>query len=304
MKAPTRIWIALASLAIAASAQTPPSRPKILGVAHIAVRTDNLDAARKFYGQQLGYDEAFKLDRPDGSLMLVYFKVNDRQYVEVFPDWKGPEQLVLSHIAFETDNAQQLRDYLAGKGVTVPAALKPGLDGNLSFMIKDPDGHDVEFVQYLPGSLHSRNFGKFLPANRVSERIIHVGNTVSDRAAYDRLYRDILGFREFWHGGMTDERTDWVDMRVPDGTDWMEYMLNVKNPSARTLGVMNHMALGVPDVQHGYKTVLSRGLTPAEGPKIGRDGKWQLNLYDPNLTRAELMEPKPVQKPCCSPMLD
>ena len=48
----------------------------------------------------------------------------------------------------------------------------------------------------------------------------------------------------------------------------------------------------------------SSALTPAEGPKIGRDGKWQLNLYDANLTRTELMEPKPVQKPCCSPMIN
>lgn len=297
---------AIAVLAIAASAQTGTGvkRPRIVGVAHIGVRTDDLDAARKFYGQQLGYEEAFKLDKPEGGLMLVYFKVNDHQYIEVFPGWKGPEQLVLSHIAFETDNAQQMRDYLASKGVKVPETLRPGLDGNLSFMIKDPDEHDVEFVQYVPGSLHSKNFGKFLPATRVSERIIHVGTTVSDRAAFDALYRDILGFREFWHGGMTDERTDWIDMRVPEGTDWFEYMLNVKNPSARTLGVMNHMALGVPNVQEGYKTVMSRGLTPAQGPKIGRDGKWQLNLYDPNLTRAELMEPKPVEKPCCSPMLE
>lgn len=297
---------ALAALAIAGSAQTGPApkRPKIVGVAHIGLRTDNLDAARKFYGQQLGYEEAFKLDKPDGSLMLVYFKVNDHQYIEIFPGWKGPEQLVLSHIAFETDDAKQLRDYLASKGVKVPDALRPGLDGNLSFMIKDPDGHDVEFVQYMPGSLHSRNFGKAMPSTRVSERIIHVGTTTSDRAAFDALYRDILGFREFWHGGMTDERTDWIDMRVPDGTDWLEYMLNVKQPSARTLGVMNHMALGVPSVAEGYKTVTSRGLNPEQGPKIGRDGKWQLNLYDPNLTRAELMEPKPVQKPCCSPMLN
>lgn len=299
-------WIALGALTALAPAQLSPApkRPRIIGVAHIALRTDNLDAARKFYNQQLGYEEAFHLDRPEGGLMLIYFKVNDHQYVEIFPGWKGPEQLILSHVAFETDNAQQLRDYLTGNGVKVPETLKMGLDGNMSFMIKDPDGHDVEFVQYLPGSLHSRNFGKFLPAARVSQRIVHVGTTVSDRAAYDRLYRDILGFREFWHGGMTDERTDWVDMRVPDGADWFEYMLNVKSTSARTLGVMNHMALGVPDVQAGYKTVLSRGLTPAEGPKIGRDGKWQLNLYDPNLTRAELMEPKPVQKPCCSPMID
>jgi len=64
------------------------------------------------------------------------------------------------------------------------------------------------------------------------------------------------------------------------------------------------MAVGVPDIQAGYKTVQSRGLMPAEGPKIGRDGKWQLNLYDANLTRTELMEPKLVQKPCCSPMID
>ncbi len=300
MKAP----IVLVAVALCTLAQIPaPTRPKILGVAHIGLRTDNLEEARKFYGQQLGYEEAFTLDKPEGGLMLTYFKVNDHQYIEVFPGWKGPEQLVLSHIAFETDNIQQLRTYLASKGVKVPEALKKGLDGNISFMIKDPDGHDVEFVQYMPGSLHSSNFGKAMPATRVSERIIRVGNTVSDRAAYDALYKDILGFREFWHGGMTDDRADWIDMRVPDGTDWLEYMMNVKNPSQKTLGVMNHMALGVPSVADGYKAVMARGLTPAQPPKIGRDGKWQLNLYDPNLTRAELMEPKPVEKPCCSPML-
>jgi catechol 2,3-dioxygenase-like lactoylglutathione lyase family enzyme len=296
---------ALLALTIASTAQTGPApkRPHIFGVAHIGLRTDNLDAARKFYGQQLGYAEAFKLDKPEGGLMLVYFKVNDHQYIEVFPGWKGPEQLILSHIAFETDDAQQLRDFLASKGVKVPDKLRPGLDGNISFMIKDPDGHDVEFVEYMPGSLHTREFGKSMPGTRVSERIIHVGTTVSDRAAFDALYRDILGFKEIWHGGMTDNRTDWVDMRVPDGTDWFEYMLNVKNPDAHTLGVMNHMALGVASVKIGYKTVMDRGLNP-EPPKIGRDGKWQLNLYDPNLTRAELMEPKPVEKPCCSPMID
>lgn len=296
-------FFALALGSLLAQTTPAPSRPRIVGVAHIAVRTDNLEAARKFYGQQLGYQEAFQIDRPEGGLMLAYFKVNDHQYVEVFPGWKGPEQLVLSHIAFETDNAQQLRDYLASKGVKVPETLRKGRDGNVSFMIRDPDGHDVEFVEYLPGSLHSKNFGKLLPATRVSERIIHVGTTVSDRAAFDALYRDVLGFRDIWHGGMTDDRTDWVDMRVPDGTDWFEYMLNVKNPDVHTLGVMNHFALGVPSVKAGYQTILERGLKPEEGPKIGRDGKWQLNLYDANLTRVELMEPEPVEKPCCSPIV-
>jgi catechol 2,3-dioxygenase-like lactoylglutathione lyase family enzyme len=293
----------LAWLVLAALPGSAQQRPPIVGVAHIGLKTNDMAAARQFYGHVLGYQEPFSLDKPSGGLMLTYFKVNDHQYIEVFPELKSESEDRLSHIAFETTNIQQLRDYLASRGVQVPETLKPGLDGNLSMMLKDPDGHNVEFVEYRPGSLHSKNFGKFLPDTRVSERIIHVGVTVQDRAAADRFYKDILGFREFWHGGMKDDRTDWIDMRVPDGTDWLEYMLNVHNPTPRTLGVMNHLALGVPSVEAGYHTVVSRGLNP-EKPKIGRDGKWQLNLYDPNLTRAELMEPKPVRTPCCSPMLD
>ncbi len=276
-------------------------RPAIFGVAHIGLKTDDLTAAREFYGHVLGFQEPFTVDKPSGGLMLTYFKVNDHQYIEVFPELKSPTEDRLSHIAFETADALKLRDYLASREVSVPATLHPGLDGNLSFMVKDPDGHAVEFVEYRSGSLHSRNFGKFLPDARISERMIHVGITVKDRAAADGFYRDVLGFREMWHGGRTDDRTDWVDMRVPEGTDWLEYMLNVENPSSRTLGVMHHLALGVPSVDAGHRTVVERGLKP-DAPKIGPDGKWQLNLYDPNSTRVELMEPKPVRTPCCSPM--
>jgi catechol 2,3-dioxygenase-like lactoylglutathione lyase family enzyme len=286
-----------------ATSDKPHTRPPILGVAHIGLRTDDLEAARKFYTNILGFQEPFSINQPDGKLMLTYFKVNDHQYIEVYPDLKDPSQERLSHIAFETADAEQLRDYLASRGIKVPAQLAPGLDGNLSLEVQDPDNHTIEFVQYLPGSLHSRNFGTFLPATRISQHIIHVGFVVEDRAAADRFYKDVLGFHQTWEGGMTDERTDFVDMRVPDGTDWLEYMLNVpKNPSPQQLGVVNHLALGSANVRAAYRTIVARGLK-AEEPKIGRDGKWQLNLYDPNLTRAELMEPKPVEQPCCSPML-
>jgi catechol 2,3-dioxygenase-like lactoylglutathione lyase family enzyme len=267
-------------------------RPPIVGVAHIGLKTADLGKARAFYGQVLGFEQPFTVDKPTGGLMLTYFKVNDHQYIEVFPELKTPTEDRLSHIAFETTDARALREYLASKGISVPQALKPGLDGNLSFMVKDPDGHSVEFVEYQRGSLHQRNFGKFEPPLRVSKHIIHVGVTVRDRPAADRFYRDILGFRQTWQGGMTDDRTDWVDMRVPDGADWLEYMLNVHNPSPRSLGVMHHLALGVPSCAEADKTVAGRGYR-SEEPKIGRDGKWQLNLYDPDLTRVELMEPRP-----------
>jgi catechol 2,3-dioxygenase-like lactoylglutathione lyase family enzyme len=289
------LWILAA---LPAGAQ---ERPPIVGVAHIALKTSNLAAAREFYGHVLGYQEPFTVDKPGGGLMLTYFKVNDHQYIEVFPELKRASEDRLSHIAFETTDIQQLRDYLAKRGVKAPDVVRPGVDGNLSMMLKDPDGHEVEFVEYRPGSLPMRNFGKYLPDTRISERIIHAGVTVRDRAAADGFYKDILGFHEIWHGGMKDDRTDWVDMRVPDGTDWLEYMLNVHHPSPRALGVMHHLALGVASVQAGYRTVVERGLKP-EKPQIGRDGKWQLNLYDPDGTRVELMEPQPVEKPCCSPI--
>jgi catechol 2,3-dioxygenase-like lactoylglutathione lyase family enzyme len=309
MPSPARFVLLCLLVGTFAASQTtvaPVSRPKIVGVAHIGLRTDNLEAARKFYGAVLGFQEPFTYDRPaseGGGLLLTYFKVNDHQYIEVFPELKDAKQDRLSHISFETSDAEQLRAYLASKGVKVPDKLDPMGDGNRGFEVLDPDGHNVEFIQYMPGSLHSRAFGKFLPDSRISQHIIHVGVVVNDRAAADRFYREILGFQEIWHGGMTDTETDWVDMRVPDGTDWLEYMLNVRNPDVRELGVMHHLALGVPDVKKGYESAQQRGYPGEEKPQIGRDGKWQYNLYDPNYTRVELMEPKPVQKPCCSPML-
>jgi lactoylglutathione lyase len=256
------VLFALVAMSALAQDKVAPSvpRPKIYGVAHIGLRTDNMEASRKFYTGVLGLAEPFSLDKPpeEGTgLLLTYFKVNDKQYIEVFPELTDPKQDRLSHISFETSDAEQMRAYLASKGVKVPDKLEPMLDGNRGFDVFDPDGHDVEFVQYMPGSIHSKNFGKFLPKDRVSERMIHVGVVVKDRAAADRFYRDILGFQDIWHGGMKDNETDWVDMRVPDGTDWLEYMLNVKDPDPQELGVMHHMALGVPSVKAGYGQCLN-----------------------------------------------
>jgi catechol 2,3-dioxygenase-like lactoylglutathione lyase family enzyme len=295
------LWFALGATLLAAKMQTA-ERPPIIGLAHVGLYVSDLGKAEEFYGHVLGF-EHFSLDKPTGGLMLNYYKVNDHQYIEIYPGLKGDEQDRLSHVAFETTDARKLRDYLASKGVKVPAALKPGLDKNISFMVDDPEGRKIEFVQYMPGSIHEERFGKLLPDTRVSQHMIHSGFIVHDRAAEDAFYKDILGFTVMWYGGRDDATVNWVDMRVPDGDDWLEYMLQVKNPSVKSRGVNNHIALGVKDIQEAYKTVLARmpGLT--EKPKIGRDGKWQLNLYDPDLTRVECMEFKPVEKPCCSPMV-
>ena len=111
--------------------------------------------------------------------------------------------------------------------------------------------------------------------------------------------------------------TSWVSQQVPDGTDWLEYMV-VGTPDTRgipatmsqaSLGVLNHFALGVSNMEAAYTTLWNgdrlKGQVDARGqqsvPKIGRDAKWQLNLLDPDGTRAEVMELKAIGKPCCSP---
>jgi catechol 2,3-dioxygenase-like lactoylglutathione lyase family enzyme len=133
--------------------------------------------------------------------------------------------------------------------------------------------------------------------------MLHVGVRVVDPAKADGFYKDILGFRLQWKGGR-DGRTEWISMMVPDGYDWVEYMVAETTPSPRQLGVLNHYALDTMDVQKAYQTVVERGYKPPSEPAIAVDGRWLLQLYDRNYTRTEMMIRKPVRTPCCSPNLD
>ena len=70
-----------------------------------------------------------------------------------------------------------------------------------------------------------------------------------------------------------------------------------------TAGVLDHFSLGVVNMEQTVNllTAGDRISDKNDGPKIGRDGKWQFNMYDPDGTRAEMMELQPSTKPCCSP---
>src|SRR5919201_6109563 len=134
-------------------------RPAIVGIANFVVKTDNLDEARKFYNGVLGYEEVFQHKRRSVPVDIAVFKVNDHQYIEVAPMLGNESEDKLIQIGFETKDARRLREYLAGKGVKVPIEAAKDNDGNRSFVVTDPEGHTVEFVEYLNGSLQSKNFG-------------------------------------------------------------------------------------------------------------------------------------------------
>jgi catechol 2,3-dioxygenase-like lactoylglutathione lyase family enzyme len=268
-------------------------RPKITAIDHVDFYTT--DAARNdhLYAGILGLAHADPIEPKQTQRYVA-----GMQWVGYSP---APDPSVnnrMDHVAFTTDDAANLKKYLAAKGVTVPDALTAWKDGSKSFMVKDPENHSIEFVQ--PGKSKVKTTGKSDP---VSQRMIHAGFVVSSREAEDKFYIEILGFRPYWHGGMKDDRTDWVALQVPEGRDWLEYMLNVKpNPDLRTVGVMNHISLGVADMKQAKAKIESHGwqTSTSEHMQMGRDGKYQLNVFDPDLSRIELMEFKPAEKPCCS----
>lgn len=300
------LLIVAASALLILSAAAPVARPPITKIANFVVKTNNMEEARKFYSGVLGYGEVFRHKRAaTGGAEVAVFKVNDRQYIEVAPTLEKESDDKLIQIGFETRDARKLRDYMAAKGVTVPARVAKDSDGNYSFVVKDPEGHSVEFVEYTKGSLQSRYTGKAISDRRISDHILHVGVHVKSPEAEDKFYKDILGFRSLWQGGPQDDRVDWISLLTPDGDNWIEYMvMHSGPPSPQTLGVWHHVCVGTLDMPAVYKTVVDRGYKPPREPSIARDGRMLLQLYDKHNTRTEVMIRKPVQKPCCSENTD
>ncbi len=282
------------------AAQDKPARPRITGIARVRLYVTDFAKSQEFYSKLPGVrfktGLCFTTSRPCFTIGWLRGQTVEMERVPATDtkEW-------LAEITFATDDIERMHSYLVANGVPAskiskylsPYDKKPY---EAQFEVHDPEGTPISFIQRFAFPIDDPP-----PGAPFFVQIIHAGLIVSDRAAEDRFYKDILDFRVYWHGGMKEGEDHWIDMQVPDGTDWLEYMLNVPaNADHHTLGVMNHIALGVPDIHAAEAQLRKNGWTGTEQPKIGRDGKWQLNLYDPDDTRVEFMEFKPVQKPCCS----
>jgi catechol 2,3-dioxygenase-like lactoylglutathione lyase family enzyme len=281
------------TVAVPLNTLATPERPEITGIALVRLRVSNMDSSRAFYSKTLGLPEVSHGCFSAAS-SATCFSINSLQKLELISSDPAENKNAVEAIGYHVRDASSMREYLLSRGVKC-SEVKRAASGDKFIEARDPEDHRIVFLSPGNGTMSS------VAISPLSNQIIHTGWVVRDRAAQDAFYKDILGFRLYWHGGMKDDETNWVAMEVPNGANWLEYMLNI-SPTAdhHTLGVMNHISLGVTDIKAADARLIKNGWKSNEEPKLGRDGKWQLNVYDPDDTRVEYMEFKPAAKPCCS----
>jgi catechol 2,3-dioxygenase-like lactoylglutathione lyase family enzyme len=165
---------------------------QITGIAHIAYRASDLDKEVAFL-QKLGYEESFGFTNAAGKTTEVFVKVNDRQFIEVYPQADPAQPLGWMHVCYESGDINALYAALTARGLKPTEVRKAGA-GNLLTTMNDPDGRTTEFTQYMPGSRHTLDKGLHLGEHRISEEMLGFSLPVPDLEAAKKFYVSGMGF--------------------------------------------------------------------------------------------------------------
>ncbi len=287
-----------------------PAASKICDIAFVRIKSSDFQKASETYAKILGLPTGGR-DAKNGctNVKTPCYLVNSAQHVELVPGHAGDPGSWLQEIGFSTDSVRSMREYLMSLGIKV-SEIKSGPNGTAVVEATDPGGNRIAFVE-------AAKTGELQPSpHQVSSRIFHAGFVVKNLDPMKHFYVDQLGFRLYWKGGFKDlapgaieknSDIDWYAIQVPNGSDWIEFMLNIPaNADHQELGVQNHFCLGVPNMEKALDQLHKNGLAADskyadDKSEVGRDGKWQFDIFDPDWTRIEFMEPTPVTAPCCHP---
>lgn len=128
------------------------------GIGHVALKVSDIHRSLEFYRDRLGFKEMMHLDREDGSLWLVYLRITDTQFIELFPGGEGErapasDATAINHFCLECSDLDATAQALRDCGIALTVESKLGLDGNRQCWIADPDGNRIEFMQMSPSSM-------------------------------------------------------------------------------------------------------------------------------------------------------
>ena len=190
-----------AALAQTAGLPAAPG-PGLTGIAHAAIRVSDLGKSRDFY-EKLGFEEAFAMDQ-SGVPTQSFIKINDRQFIELYPKREAAQPIGFMHVCFEASDLEGLNRFYISENLKPNAVRRAGA-GNLLFTMTGPENQNIEYTQYLPGSKHTNDRGKHLGAHRISEEIVAVGIRMQDPSAAVTYYKEKLGFTaaQGWDAGQS-----------------------------------------------------------------------------------------------------
>ncbi len=267
------------------------------GIGHVGLLVSNLEQARSFYTGKLGFADAFEMKNSAGAVAAAFFKINDEQFLEIMPGDVADKPALLTHVAIEASDIRQVWSRLNTAGLHAPEPAR-GADGNLSFNVNDPDGFRIQFVQYLPGSLHSNTKGKSLDGGRISTHLQHAGIPVPAEKldAVMHFYDDQLGLEEFWRYAPGGELR-LIKLLIPgQRRDMLELMIYHKPPTGAEMASMGHINFEVPEITPPFRTLLARGAGEPYPlrPVVNAENLWAMDLHDPDGTRVEIQDLKKV----------
>jgi len=231
------------------------------GIAHVAFRVAGLEATRAFYNK-LGFEQFFEMKRGEQTTE-AFLKVNDHQFIELYPRTEPSQPLGLMHVCYESANLESLHAELAGRGLAVSDVRKAGA-GNLLVTMNDPEGQTIEYTQYLPGSRHFEDRGRHLGATRIGQVMVGATLPVRDLEAMRSFYLGKLGFRNINHGVP-------ARLRMPGDSGQEVDLVMAASPSG--------VQFGVADLARAADTLRSLGLTVKSAPP---DRPTLLTVTDPD----------------------
>jgi catechol 2,3-dioxygenase-like lactoylglutathione lyase family enzyme len=264
------------------TALLPAEELPIARLAGVTFQVNDLGKARHFYGEIMGFEQAFALKD------CISFHVAEDQFLEFCPGLAG-DGFQVEHVNLLTPDIEKARHMLIERGLK-PAPAARQADRNQHFRIADPDGAAIDFVQYTAGSPQWEARTKSLGGRRAAEHLQHFGFAASSEAAAMPFYRETLGFREFSRGGPPGTKEiRWITMMMPGPfADFIELMVQPDAAPANR----RHICFEVPDIQAAYKLLLEHGEPNTFKPFHGAIRRWLMNLKDPNGLRVEFMESK------------
>jgi catechol 2,3-dioxygenase-like lactoylglutathione lyase family enzyme len=256
----------LAALAVLpACIAAAQSAASLNGIAHVAIRVSDLERSRTFF-HKLGFEEDFAMDK-GGTPTEAFFKINDRQFIELYPRRQADDWVGFMHICFESADLNAVYQDYVDHGLTPTSVRKAGA-GNLLFTLQGPvepgqpsdlrgkPTQNIEYTQYMPGSRHTLDRGKHLGADRVADRIAGVAIPVQDVRAATEFYEQKLSFKP----GAASLEPGHAALSLPGSADQRVEFLPA---SAATSGQLHFRILfAVPDVHATAKHLRSFGLKP------------------------------------------